>query len=162
VSGSSSGAEPARLRPLFALLAVLYAGGIWWESSESLRGIPGGPFWGFLGNSFHFALFGGLALLIAEALRVPDGLARARAFAVVALTTGYGVVDELHQRFTAGRSCDAGDVLVDALGAIGCLSLWWVVRARGRFATGALRFLVAGAAAAGFNAWRAWGGGTRN
>ena len=33
------------------------------------------------------------------------------------LATGYAITDELHQLFIAGRSCEAGDVLIDSLGA---------------------------------------------
>jgi hypothetical protein len=157
VSGSSSGAEAPRIHPLGALLALIWAGGIWWESSRTFSGIPGGAFWGFLGNSFHFVMFGVLAILLAETFRTEEGLTRVRLLVVVLLVLGYGITDELHQSFTPGRSCDPGDVCVDLLGGIGCVSLWWGVRGPGRFGKSVVRLLAVGVVAAAFNAWRAWG-----
>jgi VanZ family protein len=160
VSDSSSGAEARRFHPIPALLALAWAGGIFWESclSSDQLGVPGGPFWGFLANSFHFFLFGVLAILIAEALRTEAGLTRGRAWAVVLLVLAYGISDELHQGlFTPGRSGDAGDVCIDLLGGLGGLALWWGVRGEGRLLPSVARLLAVGGAAAAFNAWRAWG-----
>jgi VanZ family protein len=157
VSGSSSGVEAKRFHPFAALLAAAWAGGIWWESSREFSGIPGSAFWGFLGNSFHFVLFGVLAMLIAESLRTPEGLTRARLLTVVLLVLGYGWLDEFHQSYTPGRSADPADVCVDLLGAIACVSLWWGVRGPGRLGKAVARLLAVGGVAAAFNAWRAWG-----
>jgi VanZ like protein len=158
VSASSNGAEAPRFHPTPALLALAWAGGIWWESSRTFPGIPGGAGWGFLANSFHFVLFGVLAILIAEALKTEAGLTRARLWAVVLLVLAYGIVDELHQYFfTPGRSGDAGDVCIDLLGGIGCVALWWGARGPGRLGKALLRLLAVGGVAVAFNAWRAWG-----
>lgn len=160
MSASSSGAEAARFHPIPALLALVWAGGIFWESSLSSEqlGVPGGPFWGFLANSFHFFLFGVLAILIAETLRTEGGLTRGRLWAVVLLVLAYGISDELHQGlFTPGRSGDPGDVCIDLLGGVGFVALWWGVRGPGRFGKAAARLLAVGGVAAAFNAWRAWG-----
>lgn len=157
MSGSSSGAEAKRFHAVALLLALLWAGGIWWESSRALSGIPGGAFWGFLGNSFHFVMFGVLAILLAETLRGDGGLTQRRLLIVLVLVALYGVVDEVHQLYTPGRSCDAGDVCVDVLGGVGCIALWWGVRGPGRFGRALARLLAVGGVAAAFNAWRAWG-----
>ena len=160
MSASSSGAEAPRFHPIPALLALVWAGGIFWESclSSDQLGVPGGPIWGFLANSFHFFLFGVLAILIAEALRTEEGLTRGRAWAVVLLVLAYGISDELHQGlWTKGRSGDAGDVCIDLLGGVGGLVLWWGARGPGRLGRAVLRLLAVGGVAVAFNAWRAWG-----
>lgn len=160
MSASSSGAEAPRFHAIPALLALAWAGAIWWESSLSSNelGVPSGPVWGFLGNSFHFVLFGVFAILIAEALRTEEGLTRGRLFAVLLLVVGYGIVDELHQGLlTKGRSGDPADVCVDLLGGVGCIAFWWGARGPGRLGRAVLRLLAVGGVAAAFNAWRAWG-----
>lgn len=158
MSASSSGAEASRLPPVAAALAVAHAGLIWWLSSNSLEGVvPAGPTWGFFGNSFHFVLFGVLALLLAEAFRRDGALTRARLAMVLLLVLAYGIVDEWHQKYTPHRSCDPADVCVDVLGGIGCVALWWGVRGPGRFGVAVARLLVVGGFAALFNAWRTWG-----
>jgi len=156
VSASSSGASPARFQPFALLLSLAYAAWIWWLSSRTFD-TGSGAIYGFAGNSFHFVLFGGLTVLVCETLRVDGGLTRARLFAVLALVSAYGIVDEWHQSFTPGRSSDPADVCVDVLAAVGWLSLWWGVRGRGHFPVGAVRFVAVGAAVVGFNAWRTWG-----
>jgi len=157
VSGSSSGAEPRRLHPLPAALAVAHAGWIWWLSSAEREWGGGGRIWGFLGNSLHFALFGVLAILLAEACRQRGGWTRDALLGVIGLVAAYGIVDELHQMRVPGRRADAADVCVDFLGAVGALALWWGVRGPGRVGPALLRAFAVGAAAALFNGWRAWG-----
>ncbi|MFP4069818.1 MAG: VanZ family protein [Opitutales bacterium] len=64
----------------------------------------------------HFLVFGLLATSIA---RIPR-LARAGflgALLAAALTSSYGVLDELHQSTTPGRSVETADALADATGA---------------------------------------------
>jgi hypothetical protein len=161
VSGSSSGAEPRRarglpLRPLAALLAVAHGGWIWWLSSQSFQG-EGGPFWSFVGNSVHLALFGLLAVLILEACRRDGGWTRRALLVSLMVTVAYGVVDELHQASTPGRSPDPADVCVDLLGAVGAIALWWGARGRGRIGVAFARSFGVVAVALAFNAWRAWG-----
>jgi len=156
VSGSSSGAEPRRIRRLPALLAAAHAGSIWWLSSQSFKG-GGEPLSSFLGNSFHLALFGLLAILLLESCRYGGGWTTGALLTVLAITVGYGVIDELHQTRTAGRSADAGDVCVDFLAGVGAIAFWWGVRGPGRLGVALLRGLAAGGAALAFNAWRAWG-----
>ena len=155
MSASSSGADSPRMPLIAGALAVAHAGLIWWLSSQSLKGVvPGGATWGFLGNSFHYVLFGVLAVLVAEAFRKDGGLTQLRLFAVLLIVLLYGVVDEYHQSFTPNRSCDAADVVVDVLGAVGCVSFWWGVRGPGRFRAGVLRLLALGAVAIVFNILR--------
>ena len=69
--------------------------------------------------------FGGYALLCAlwwRALR--DRLQAGSALAVaVAVTSAYAASDEFHQSFVEGRDSDPIDVLVDALGIAGALTV---------------------------------------
>lgn len=156
MSGSSSDASRSRTPAIAALLAFAHAGWIWWMSSRSFH-VPGDKVFGFLGNSFHFVLFGILAILLAEALRRDGGLTRARLVIVLLLVLAYGIVDEYHQSFTPNRQPDPGDVCIDLLGGIGGVSLWWGVRGPGRFGRAVLRLIAVGVIAAAFNAWRSWG-----
>lgn len=155
MSGSSSGADRG-LRLAAALLALAHGAWIWWLSSRSFPG-GGSPFWGFLSNSLHFFLFGGLALLLAEACRRAGGWSRDALLGVLVLTGTYGIVDEWHQSWTPGRQPDAFDVCVDLLGALAALCLWWGVRGPGRLRPAVVRFLSIGLCAAALNAARTWG-----
>jgi VanZ family protein len=74
-----------------------------------------------LGVLFVRALAGGLPARIT--LRV--------ALLGIALTTAYGVTDEIHQMFVPGRHAEWQDVLADAVGgAIGAATcwLWGIIR----------------------------------
>jgi len=112
-----------------ALLALFYAGGIWYLSSRSFGGTPRGDwYWRAATNLVHFPLFGIFACLLAEALCLP--VARRRRIALVmVLVASYGVVDEWHQSMTPGRSPEAWDVVVDVAGGFGLLMLWRHLRA---------------------------------
>lgn len=155
MSDSSSAAERGG-RVAAGLLALAHAGWIWWLSSQSFGG-HGGPFWGFLSNSLHFALFGTLALLLLEASRRRGGWSREALVGVLVLTVTYGIVDEWHQSFTPGRQPDPLDVCVDLLGGVGVVALWWGVRGPGRFWPALGRSVAVGLVVVALNAWRTWG-----
>ena len=159
MSSSSSGVEPRdvhALHPLPALLALLHAGWIWWLSSAP-RSIGGsGRFWNFVSDSTHLVLFGLLAVLLLETLRRGGGWTRNALLAVLALTVGWGVVDELHQGSVPHRHADPADVCTDFLGAVGAIALWWGVRGPGRIATAVGRASIVAGVALAFNAWRAF------
>jgi VanZ family protein len=102
----------------------------------------GSVFWGLVSNFFHYPLFGGLALLLAEAHPRAPAPERRGLVIVVLLVLAYGIVDELHQSTTPGRTPDPADVATDVLGAVGCLTLWWGVRGPGPRGPAVRRFLV--------------------
>lgn len=82
----------------------------------------GGPLYDFLFNGAHIVAYGGLATAWWYALGDADRLARTDAMRpvgtlAVALALAYGLVDELHQSFTAGRVASVGDLLSDLSGA---------------------------------------------
>lgn len=75
-------------------------------------------------KTLHFAAYGGLGL---AALRATAGgrwagVTAGAAVAAWAIATGYGVTDEVHQRFVPGRSPDPADVLADAFGAAAAIA----------------------------------------
>ncbi len=94
------------------MLALLWAALTFWlSSSPDAQGISGfldlQPPWD---KFYHAGNFGVLAALLY--------LASGRAWLAVILASLYGVSDELHQSFVAGRSSDAGDWLADTTGAL--------------------------------------------
>jgi VanZ family protein len=64
----------------------------------------------------HFLVFG---LLATSIVRIPRLFRRGRAGALIAagLASAYGLLDELHQWTTPGRSVELADILADAAGA---------------------------------------------
>jgi VanZ family protein len=74
------------------------------------------PFWD---KGVHFLVYAGLGVLFL----VPLAMARLKnvtfrvALKAIALSTVYGIFDELHQSFTPDRSPDVRDLFADVLGA---------------------------------------------
>ena len=99
----------------FLLFAFAWAALIFAASSQpgSSVGLP--PPWDKLAHLTAYAVLAGL-------LRA-GGLNPAAAFLIAAL---YGVSDEWHQSFVAGRDANPGDWLADALGA--ALASWFPYR----------------------------------
>jgi VanZ family protein len=102
---------------------VLYMAAIFWASAQSDLSPPGGLSdkpthsigYALLGVLFVHALVGG----------VPKRISLRIALLSVALTTAYGITDEIHQMFVPGRFADVSDVVADAIGgAIGAALCW--------------------------------------
>ena len=74
-----------------------------------------------LDKLLHALAFAVLALLCAHGLGWPRGR---RLLWAAALASGYGVLDELHQRLVPGRSPDVIDWLADTAGA--CSAALWI------------------------------------
>lgn len=114
-----------RLLPLAAWLAFT-----WWESSETS---PAGdlvlPFEG-ADKGIHFLMYvpGGAAAWLALApMRRPPAWA-----AAAVLCAGWGVLDEIHQAWTPGRSPEVADAVADALGSVAGAMLAEALHARRR------------------------------
>ena len=75
-----------------------------------------GPGVDVLSSIAHFCEYTAFGALLANALRHHMPLRRACLAAIVCASL-YGVTDEFHQLFVAGRMCDPADWLVDTLGA---------------------------------------------
>ncbi len=76
------------------------------SSSVSLPGVIG------IDKLGHFALFG----LLATHLHL-SGLCGRRLWVALLVCSGFGLLDELHQSFTPGRSVDLLDWVADSSGA---------------------------------------------
>ena len=86
--------------------------GIYWLSDQP--GVHATPPFPGADKVFHFFLFAGLGGLLQLALQQKK---------TVALTgVLYGILDEIHQFYVPGRSCDPFDMLADALGVLA--GLW--------------------------------------
>lgn len=59
----------------------------------------------------HFICFGGLCFWITFALQ-------RKKYIAIAVTSLYGIIDEIHQSFVPGRSCSIFDWIADTTGAI--------------------------------------------
>jgi VanZ family protein len=104
-----------RLRPWVP--AVLYAGLVFWLSSQS-NPLPFLPteIWSF-DKLLHAVEYAVLGLLLARALRA-GGLSPGRTFlGALLLASLFGASDELHQAFVPNRSCDPRDWAADTAGA---------------------------------------------
>lgn len=69
----------------------------------------------------HFGVFFILGLLVYRALFSGDstrGFTSKKVWIMLVIVIGYGISDELHQGFTAGRSVDALDLLADTGGGL--------------------------------------------
>jgi VanZ family protein len=98
------------------LITIAYAAVIFYLSSRTWGGTVLFP---YADKVIHFLIYAGLGLLIAWSLRATVKLPRAQlVLLAAALTTLYGVSDEVHQLFVPGRSFEVADALVDALGGI--------------------------------------------
>lgn len=90
-------------------------------------GEPGIGHWDKLA---HLFVYGVLGFLIARTMFV-NGIGNWRQIAIVTmLATLYGVSDEFHQSFVAGREISAGDLIADAAGALLASGILYWLHAR--------------------------------
>ena len=97
---------------------VLWAAGIVYLSTKTGDELPKIEI-PYLDKIVHFTLYAILSILIFCGARFGRGL-RFGAAALLAclLASAYGVTDEIHQTFTAGRSQDIFDWVADTVGAV--------------------------------------------
>jgi VanZ family protein len=116
---------------LLRLPAPLIVGGIWLLSSQSTLPQPKGVLgWDKLQ---HFLAYGVLGVSVG--LWALPVFWKRRPVLALLLTTLVGsvcgVIDEVHQYFVPGRSCDVWDWLADTLGALlGALAIMILVKMR--------------------------------
>lgn len=101
------------------LPAALYMALIWAISSIALPELPIEQV-PLQDKGVHFLEYGALGLLVAHAtLRTWPHRSAARTLPLaVLITVAWGVLDEIHQGFVAGRSAEVLDIVADTLGAI--------------------------------------------
>jgi VanZ family protein len=66
----------------------------------------------------HFLIFGFLSVLVLLAVNGVGPISSRAVVIAVALTTLYGISDEIHQSFVPGRNPSFLDVIVDFVGAV--------------------------------------------
>lgn len=76
----------------------------------------------------HFYLYLILGLLVFNALRTNDIQRYSRAGRALLICVFYAVSDEFHQRFVEGRGPQVSDVLIDSMGAIIGIAMFWLIR----------------------------------
>lgn len=113
--------------------AAVVAGIIFFASSLPGQSFPAVAIWSF-DKVVHAAVYAVLGLLVALPLDRLKLIQRRTAIVIVAamVVTAYGISDELHQRFTPGRSPDVFDVIADAIGGVLGAWAWVALRARRR------------------------------
>ncbi len=116
------------LRRLSLLLALAWMALIFYSSHHPIPSTPSL----FPGQDklFHALVFGTLGILVLGALpRGPAGYSWHQAGVSVLIVSLYGLSDEIHQHFIAGRSSEILDWLADTLGALITISfLVWLSR----------------------------------
>jgi VanZ family protein len=110
--------------------AIVWAGLIFAFSAQpNLRFVPDDGLDFLIRKAGHMVVFGILALLIWRAVATTTALRRPLAWALV-LVVLYAITDELHQSIVAGREASAGDVGIDAAGALVVLVATQIVQLR--------------------------------
>ncbi len=110
--------RPVRRVALAWSPALAYMALIWWLSSIPIElPLPSIP---WRDKAAHVIEYGILAVLVARAVRGTwPALSHARALLLaVAITAGWGYLDEMHQAFVPGRDANAFDLLADVIGAL--------------------------------------------
>lgn len=82
-----------------------------------------------LRKTAHLAVYFVLTAFLVLALRGLLSSARRQTACALGLCAVLAALDELHQYFVPGRSCQLRDVIIDTLGGVCFLLLWAVVRA---------------------------------
>jgi VanZ family protein len=103
---------------------VLWAGIIFSASAQPDVSLPSG-----LSDKYtHILAYAPLGVLFFRAIAggLPVRLTLSTALLGVALTTAYGITDELHQLFVPGRSADWRDVVADAIGGVVAAVVCWL------------------------------------
>ena len=123
-------------RKIFLLLACLWAGVIYYLSSQPGIDVPAL----FPGQDklFHLVAFGLLGFLAMGAIKSGQkGYTVSQVWFVAALVALYGLLDETHQYFVPGRTTEVYDVIADAVGGLlGVWTMYYLVRVLSRRSPG--------------------------
>lgn len=102
------------MRLIFRVVTVLYLSLIFYISSLPVP-VELPSFFGF-DKLIHFIEFGLVGYLVYNS--ICDNFAERAEFFSISFSIFYGGLDEIHQYFAPGRSCDWMDFLADSLGII--------------------------------------------
>ena len=105
---------------------AMYAALIFAISSIPAESMPDGRFWDF-DKLIHAAEFGVLSVLVWRAL---PRVGRFRPLWAAALSSMYGVCDEVHQALVPGRDASGYDMLADSIGSVVAMVVLWLVVTR--------------------------------
>jgi len=94
-----------------------------------LSELPGSAVPGRFGWLGHLLAYAVLAVLYLAALD-PQLHAQKAAVLAVALASAYGILDEIHQLYTPGRSSDPLDWVVDTVGALAGVAVVFLIARR--------------------------------
>jgi VanZ family protein len=103
---------------------VLYAAVIFYASAQPDVPLPPG----LTDKPTHSIAYTVLGVLFVRALAggLPARLTLSTALLGVALTTAYGLTDEIHQMFVPGRYADWRDLVADAIGGATGAAVCWL------------------------------------
>lgn len=106
-----------QLRVTSALLACVWIATIYYLSS--LSGLDIGIDFAAKDKLFHMAAYGLLGLFILGTMRLSiTGYSYNQVTLATLIATVYGITDEWHQSYVAGRTSDPMDLVADCLGAL--------------------------------------------
>jgi len=81
----------------------------------------------------HATVFGLMAVFVSMAAQRPGRTFTWQgALLAIAITTGYGILNELHQSMIPGRFASAGDALADCIGAVLAVGLYYPIARKRR------------------------------
>ncbi len=100
-----------RWGPVLAAMAAIFVA----SNTPNLGDLPGG----MSDKTAHVLAYAGLTLLVLRATSGMrwSGVTARSALAAWLVAVGYGVSDEVHQRFVPGRTAALDDLAADAIGA---------------------------------------------
>jgi hypothetical protein len=132
VGQGASSEGPARRSFLLSWVLLIF----WAIVIFCLSAVPGDqldlPLFPHADKLAHAGLYGVLAFLMLRAFDGTSWKFGSRIVCTLVVGLGYGISDEIHQYFVAGRQSDVWDVLADfAGGLVGC-GIWYFLILRKR------------------------------
>ncbi len=108
--------------PAWVMMALIFVMSSIPELPAGAAGIDDG-----VAHALEYGVLAALLLRGFAGTRRAGVSGRAAVFAVL-VATGYGISDEVHQRFVPGRIADLADLAADAAGASASVALIWAWR----------------------------------
>lgn len=96
--------------PAFIIFAISF----YLSSQSTIQKIPAFP---HADKLVHFVCFGGLAFWVAFGCNLSENQ-KIKILLPTIIVSIYGIIDEIHQSFTPGRSSTISDWIADTLGAL--------------------------------------------
>lgn len=96
--------------PAFIIFAISF----YLSSQSTIQKIPAFP---HADKLVHFVCFGGLAFWVAFGCNLSENK-KIKILLPTIIVSIYGIIDEIHQSFTPGRSSTISDWIADTLGAL--------------------------------------------